>query len=635
MHKLKRTTLLTAFLLLPLIFPGISHAEWTQDAGNAQRTGYTAEEPQTPWTLLWSWNGPDANGGTTGHFYDAGRSSEKSILWEGRTVTGASFVFVPALHEGMYALNKSNGQVAWNSKAANFASTPAYDADTQSLFAGATNGLLYKFNSQNGSIIATYQAQSPLNKSVLLVGDFVYVVSADGRLHKVNKNTMQSVWVYTASSPAATPPSYSSTRDVIVYATRDLFVHAVSNLDGSRAWRVKPTPHNPSDYHTFEGFWPTVAEQHGIVFVRMNIGGNINFSIFSGPGYGSKFPNTNSEIKAFLTGRPDLQNLFALSLDTGQPVFLPAVGYGGVESLLDSAPILMTGPVPVIKNSNGQEYAYTPFRNGQTADQGFVWDGRWDSHIGEMVLDNQTVNGYLAGDLRFVQFTNPGSSINSVHVVNITDEQSPLTMAGNTLFFAHWGGNTSVTILDRSDSRGDTRTNPITSRANYPLVRRLQTCSNFNPQTHFANCSMTLYNDGKYYGSSGWWTYWNVYDPPTPSRSAYSEGILPRYTYVSDGLVITEGNGGELMVFSHSGTSAPTPTPTLAATPTPSPACRADVNGNGTVEIGDISGILFYWGQSCLPAQAGAACIADVNANGSIEVGDIAGTLFYWGQLCN
>jgi len=85
-------------------------------------------------------------------------------------------------------------------------------------------------------------------------------------------------------------------------------------------------------------------------------------------------------------------------------------------------------------------------------------------------------------------------------------------------------------------------------------------------------------------------------------------------------------------------TPTPTPTPmsdplpSLSPTPTPSPACQADVNANGTVEIGDISGILFYWGQSC--AANMSACIADVNGNGTVEVGDIAGALFYWGNSC-
>jgi len=79
-------------------------------------------------------------------------------------------------------------------------------------------------------------------------------------------------------------------------------------------------------------------------------------------------------------------------------------------------------------------------------------------------------------------------------------------------------------------------------------------------------------------------------------------------------------------------TPMPDPLPSPSPTPTPSPVCRADVNGNGMVEIGDVSGILFYWGQSC--AANMSACVADVNGNSNVEVGDIAGVLFYWGQQC-
>jgi hypothetical protein len=60
--------------------------------------------------------------------------------------------------------------------------------------------------------------------------------------------------------------------------------------------------------------------------------------------------------------------------------------------------------------------------------------------------------------------------------------------------------------------------------------------------------------DGRYVDGPGWWTYANVLDPPTPRRDAYSEGILPRYTCVASGLIIVQGNGGELFVLRHSGT---------------------------------------------------------------------------------
>ena len=60
--------------------------------------------------------------------------------------------------------------------------------------------------------------------------------------------------------------------------------------------------------------------------------------------------------------------------------------------------------------------------------------------------------------------------------------------------------------------------------------------------------------DGRTLRGPGWWVYANELDPPTPARDAYSEGILPRYTSVADGLIIVQGNGGDLFVLRHSET---------------------------------------------------------------------------------
>jgi outer membrane protein assembly factor BamB len=522
---------------LPLIFrinigpavpsPGVS--EWTQDAHNAQRTGFTIEEPFSNWTLLWTWNGPDANGGPGGHFYDAPR--------EARTVTGGRFIYVPAGSEGLYALEKRTGNQAWNIRPTHFNSTPAYDLATGFLYAGGNDGRLYKINSDNGQVAQTYDAGSPLNKSVLLADGYAYVVTSSGQLHKVNTGNMSGVWTYSANSAVSTPPAYSASRGVIVYATADLYIHAVREGDGAQHWRVKPTTRNPSLDFTFDGYWPVVAEQHGIVFVRLNLG---MAGLWSGPGPGNMYPNSNSETRAFLQANPQWKNLFALSLDTGIESFIPAVGPGGVEGLRNNQPVLVAGPVPVVKVlPDGKEVAYIPFRSGQ----GNPPDGRWDSHLGEMVLDSSTVPGLSAGDLRFVRFSNSQ--------IKITDEQTPLTMAGDTIFNAHWGASESSRITDRSNSRGLTFGAPINSQSNPVVIRRQQSCHHFNPSTHWTTCGLTLFDDGRYWNGPGWWVYWNVLDPPTPSRRAYSEGILPRYTYVSDGLVIVQGNGGDLFVLGY------------------------------------------------------------------------------------
>gem|GEM_PF-1002487 len=520
--------------------------EWSQEGHDAQRSGYTPEEPAEPWTLAWSWNGPDANGGLGGHLYDAPKDAH--------TVTGGSRVYVPAGTTGLFGLRKSDGGQVWHLTSTAFNASPAYDFSTGALFAGGADGILYKLDGATGSVLGTYAAGGALNKAVLLVGTSVYVQTVSGVLHKVNTTTMTRAWIYAAGANTATPAAYSANTGLVVYCTADLFVHAVRETDGTANWRVKPTSLTANLTNTFEGFWPVIAEQHGIVLVRLNLGSAALWSgTGTGTGGGGVYPMTNSDTRALLqSNNGALENLFALDLNTGSKKFIPAVGYGGTEyrAQLNAELDLVAPPVPVIKVlPDGSEVAYIAFRSGQ----GNVVDGRWDSHMGEMVLDNTTISGLAAGDLRFVDFPNS--------YVQITDEQSPLTLAGNTLFRAHWGASESAKILDRSAGVGITHAAPITSQAHPTVIRRQQACSNFNPVTHFTTCGLTLLNDGRYWNGPGFWTFWNVLDPPPFSGGAYSMGHLPRYTYVSDGLIYVEGNGGDLMAFRYSGGVA-TPTPT-------------------------------------------------------------------------
>jgi len=530
-----------------------ANSEWTQEGHDAQRTGFTLEEPLEPWSLAWTWNGPDANGGTGGHFYNAPK--------EAHTVTGGSYVYVPGGAAGLFGLRKSDGGQAWRITSTAFNATPAYDPATGALYAGGEDGSLYKVEGASGNVLGKYAAGAKLNKAVLLVGNSAYVLTENGQLHKVNTTNMSRAWVYSAGANAATPGAYSAQKGLVVFCTSDLNVHAVRETDGQAQWRVKPTSRPAQDPYTFEGFWPVVAEQHGIVFVRLNLGSD---ALWSGPNQGSGgggvYPSTNAETRALLTSNNGaLENLFALNLTDGSKKFIPAVGYGGVEYRTNSTTglFLQSGPVPVVKvNGDGSEVAYIPFRSGQ----GNPPDGRWDSHMGEMVLDGTTVPGLAAGDMRFVEFPNS--------YVKVTDEQTPFTMAGNTLFHAHWGASESTAILDRSAGRGLSAGAPITSRAHPAVIRRQTACGSYDKGTHLTTCGLTLYGDGRYWNGPGFWVYWNVMDPPSTAGNAYSDGLLPRYTYASGGLMVVEGNGGDLSVFHYSG-GGPVPTPAPTATPVP------------------------------------------------------------------
>jgi len=521
----------------------VAASEWFQDAHDAQRTGVTLESPDLPWTFLWSWNACDAQGGLGGRRYQGPHES--------RPITGGAHVYVAAGaldaegDGGLYALRKCDGVIAWQRTNAAFDATPAYHMSSGTLLAGGRDGVLYKLAGATGEVLGTYNAGAPVNKSVLIAGDEVYVVTQAGALHSVNIGTLTPRWVYTAGSPAATPPAYDAVQDVIVFCTADLYVHAVNGNNGTRRWRLKPSPNTPGGppeyFNTFEFSWPVIASGHGLVLVHQT---TRNYEDLWGPGPMGRYPNTNAEIRAYLASTPSKQNLFALDLSNGSVRFLPAVGPGYLEIFSQGGMVGgIAGCQPIVRRyADGSEVAYMLWRCGQTKAGGNPVDGRWDSQVGEMVLDDQTIPGVVAGDLRRVQW---------IDDFVITDEQGPLTMAGDTLFYAHWAFAEQARITDRGPTRGldSDWDNPIQIARRPSLCRWIEASGAPNVQTHwYEGSTLVLFGDGRTQPGPGWWGYWNVQGPDA--------GYANRYTVVSDGLVIFAGGGGDLFVFAHSGGGA-------------------------------------------------------------------------------
>ena len=321
-----------------------------QDRHDYYGTGSGPTDPAEPLGIGFWWNGPDSSGGSTGHTYTA--------PIEARSVCGNGQIYFPAGASGMYAVALSstgfNPAAAWHSTAATFRATPAYEPLTNCVFAGGSDGLLYKLNASTGATVATYTAGGgALRKFVTIVGVYVYVVGFDGKLHKVHVGTMRAAWVYTptlvtVTNPisgmghGSTPAVYSPSRDVLVYCTDDLFVHAVNNADGSLKWRVKPTTQtaggvlNTSNWDggvTFERGWPVVADRHGFVLLRLQIPGipylqGVNTGLAHNIAY-----TDQGSIQTFLNSNALYQNVFAMKLDDGSAAsFIPAVLYGYMET---------------------------------------------------------------------------------------------------------------------------------------------------------------------------------------------------------------------------------------------------------------------------------------------------------------
>ncbi|MEJ5239193.1 MAG: PQQ-binding-like beta-propeller repeat protein, partial [Limisphaera sp.] len=401
-----------------------------QHAHDAQRTGYVPAAPPHPWRWAWQWNGSDASGRPVPGKVLLPRNVQP-IVAEGR-------VYIAAGTNGIYALNETNGAVLWQVQPGGaINSTPAYDPGTRALFAVSSNGRLYKLDPSTGSTIAScvLGAPSPLPLPVAVSHGRLWA-SMGQQVLALDPVSLTTNWVYHAGSPVHTPPAWSATRDIVVVATADLHVHGIRNRDGTRRWRVKPGIHAPDEHHTFAHGWPVIAEQHGLVLLRQRIHWD---SLWLSPNpFG--VPD-NATIRARLAAQPGARCHYALRLEDGSVAFDINNGCGG----FGDGGYLPIGSMPVVRVfPDGKEVALNIIRGDAR------YDARWDSHFGEIVLDDNTVPGLRAGDVRWIRHGNSPTD----DAFLLTDEQPFVSAAGDYLFGSHWLVTYALRPLDRGPARG-------------------------------------------------------------------------------------------------------------------------------------------------------------------------------------
>jgi hypothetical protein len=100
--------------------------------------------------------------------------------------------------------------------------------------------------------------------------------------------------------------------------------------------------------------------------------------------------------------------------------------------------------------------------------------------------------------------------------------------------------------------------------------------------------------------------------------------MVDRVIFATDSACVPTGTGDNCAVPPTVATPTPTPTPTLTATPTPTPAAGTpgDTNGDGHVDITDLSVLLGHWGTNFTKA--------DFDHNGTINITDLSVLLGHW-----
>jgi outer membrane protein assembly factor BamB len=515
--------------------PIISVGDWAQLSGNPERTGYSPASIPTPWHVKWIWNGP-AGGGDSGPAAD-----HLALPQDVQPVTGNGRLYLGHSDGVVRAIAEDTGGLLWSSQnlGAAVTNTGAFDPDTSSVYFGAKNGKFYQLDAATGAQKRVVDLHGNITMAPLLAGNTVYIGSSvpaaagiqpiysAGTLYALNKTDLVQRWSYDAGAGLVGSPAYSANHGgQIVLLAEDGSVHALQAGSGARQWRtVVNADIDPKRGTVFGDTYPVISEVNDVVIVRSYL----NWSKMWLPSTGA--PSALADIRTYLAQNPTLQSFFVLGLGDGAskyvaPVMLGAIGNGG--DFMNPPPQVTLRTLP-----DNSQVAYLLWRNQQACINP-TCDGREDTTVGEMDL--------ATGNIRFVQdYKNQGD------MRLPTDEQSPLSIAGDTLFYAHWMLLGGLQITDRSSGLGGTRQTPIKTKEITPIVNTLAsgTCpsrSNHacpSPSGMSLPCDSFLVDPGFYIYASNTCVYSQFWSNPVRNAVIHNHTIFYKGM---DGAIIAIGS---------------------------------------------------------------------------------------------
>jgi outer membrane protein assembly factor BamB len=144
-------------------------------------------EKKAVWTRGWSFIEPEKE-------FLGLESGTTPISYSGPVVSGANLI-VGSDRFGVMALAKSSGQALWRRDIAGGVSTLPLVSD-KSIFVGSDFGNLYRLHSDSGKVAYEVSLGAPVQGSMLLVLDRLYVATADEAVHSVDPSTGKILWTY-------------------------------------------------------------------------------------------------------------------------------------------------------------------------------------------------------------------------------------------------------------------------------------------------------------------------------------------------------------------------------------------------------------------------------------------------------
>lgn len=237
------------FILILILFPYNSSANWQNFGGDLQHSGYSENKP-VPLELNWKYK--IGNSEITAPIIDSGilfvGSDDNNIYainiisgelkWKysalGKFYTPAAInkmVFAASFDNNIYALDY-DGNLLWTySTGSNIASPPVVYND---LLYGGSEKNVYSIHIKNGSLKWRYATNDWIESTPAIVQGVLFVGSNDNSIYALNADDKELRWSYRTGGRVSSSPSIIN--GILFVGSNDGKVYAMDSSSGDLKW---------------------------------------------------------------------------------------------------------------------------------------------------------------------------------------------------------------------------------------------------------------------------------------------------------------------------------------------------------------------------------------------------------------
>lgn len=218
--------LYSIFCILPLVLwianaNIVSASDWPQLQHDCSHTGYTTDEPQPPYRLLWHRD-----------LKEPTATASQVIVADGKVFTGTG-------HGNLYALDRQTGGTLWKYKtAAPILGSPAFEAGV--VYVNSMDHHCHAVDSDSGEMRWKFPTGEGIWAAPVLADGNVFVGGRDGFVYAVEAKTGEQIWRSAVGGLVMCTPAY--TDGVLYVAAGDMHVYAYNGQTGARVWKSPKIP---------------------------------------------------------------------------------------------------------------------------------------------------------------------------------------------------------------------------------------------------------------------------------------------------------------------------------------------------------------------------------------------------------